>query len=276
MRRSPILSAVVWSTVSVAAGCGDDAPSFADAALANDAATVDGTPADASRAVADFPATVTTAIECGVAVPATVDVTITNSGPDPLVIASATASDGFAVATATPITIAAGASAALAVRPAPAVIGTDLAGSTRTGTLSFVTNESGDPTRTVALSAAIDGANLIIHDSSDPEGDPLGLLRMSSSACPQREQLFIHNIGNRPATLTAPTATGFAFGPFSPSAVVEADDYVVQPVTVSTNGLCGGTAVIRYEATGAVCSELPVALNATFSITGDSSNCFCS
>jgi hypothetical protein len=47
-------------------------------------------------------------------------------------------------------------------------------------------------------------------------------------------------------------------------------------VTVSTIGLCGGTAVIRYEATGAVCSELPAALNATFSITGDSSNCFCS
>jgi hypothetical protein len=267
MRRSPLLSAVVWSTVSVAAGCGDDAPSFADAAV--DAATVDGAPADASRAVAGFPASVTTAIECGVAVPAIVDVTITNSGPDPLVIASATASDGFAVVTATPITIAAGASAALAVRPAPAVIGTDIGGSTRTGTLSFVTNESGDPTRTVALSAAIDGASLVVRDSPEP-GDPLPVLSMSSTGCPPSTQLFIHNVGNRPATLTSPTATGFGFGAFSPSEVVEPDDYVVQPVGVVTSGRCAGTAAIRYQATGAICSEQPAVVNGVFMITGPS------
>jgi hypothetical protein len=274
MRRSPILSAVVWSTVSGAAllACGDDAPSFADAAVDAPPA-IDAPPADASRAVATYPAEVTAAITCGEAMPAAVDVAVTNTGPDALLITSATASEGFAVVTATPVTIAAGASAAIAVRPLAAVIGTDIGGTTRTGTLSFVTNEAGTPTHTVALAAAIDGANLVVRDTSEP-GDPIDVFRMSSTSCPPGSQLFIHNVGNRPATLTSPTANGFGFGAFSPSEVVEPDDYVVQPINVVTSGPCGGTASIRYQATGAICSEQPAVLTGIFTITGPTS-CSC-
>jgi hypothetical protein len=267
MRRTPLLSSVVWSTVSgvtlLLAGCGDDAPSFADARIADapvaDAASADGPSPDASLAVAMFPAEVTTfAAECGVAVPDTVDVSITNSGTEPLVIASATATGGFTVVTAAPITIAPGASAALTVRPPAAVIGTDIGGSTKDGVLSFVTNETGAPTRTVALASTVDGANLELRASSDIASKPLAAIAMmSSTGCPSPFEVFIHNTGNRHVQLAPPFASGFGFQGFSPSSSLPPGEYVVAPITASTLGDCEEQGEVQFAATGAVCTELP-------------------
>jgi hypothetical protein len=285
MRRTPLLSSVVWSTVSgvtlLLAGCGDDAPSFADARVADapaaDATLPDSTTVDASLAVAVFPAEVTTfAAECGVAVPETVDVTVMNSGTEPLVIASATATGGFAVVTAAPVTIAPGASAALTVRPPAAVIGTDIGGSTKEGVLSFVTNETGAPTRTVALESTVDGANLELRASSNPAGPALtAITMMSSTGCPSPFEVFIHNTGNRPVQLAQPSASGFGFQGFSPSSSLPPGEYVIAPMTASTDGPCEDQGTVFYAATGAVCTEQPIEIAASYEIVGPK-ECFCS
>jgi hypothetical protein len=285
MRRTPLLSSVVWSTVSgvtlLLAGCGDDAPSFADARIADapvaDAPSADAPSPDASLAVAMFPAEVTTfAAECGVAVPDTVDVSITNSGTEPLVIASATATGGFTVVTAAPITIGPGASAALTVRPPAAVIGTDIGGSTKQGTLSFVTNETGAPTRTVALASTVDGANLELRASSEVASKPLTTIAMmSSTGCPDAFEVFIHNTGNRQVQLADPSASGFGFRGFSPSSSLPPGEYVVAPISADANNECSDEGDVLFAATGAVCTELPIQISASYTMPGDS-GCFCS
>lgn len=276
MSRTPYLSCALWSTVSTlalaSAGCGDDELIFADARVI-DATVVDAAAADASLAMATFPATLTTTATCGVAVPATADVAVMNTGSEPLIIASATATGGFTVTTTTPLTIAPGASATLTVRPPAAVIGTDVGGTTKTGMLAFVTNETGAPTRTVALSATVNGANLALVDNA---GAALpAIMFTSGSGCPVSQEVFLRNTGNLAATVTSPSASGFGFGGFSPSAVVGAGETINQPVSVSTLGPCTGTATVSYQATGTICTTLPVTLNASFTISGQSS-CFCS
>jgi hypothetical protein len=285
MRRTPLLSSVVWSTVSgvtlLLAGCGDDATSFADARIADapvsDAPVPDAPPADASLAVAVFPAEVTTfAAECGVAVPETVDVTVMNSGTEPLVIASATATGGFTVVTAAPITIAPGASAALTVRPPAAVIGTDIGGSTKAGALSFVTNETGAPTRTVALASTVDGANLEFRASSNVADPVLTAITMiSSTGCPSPFEVFIHNTGNRAVQLARPSASGFGFQGFSPSSSLPPGEYVIAPISAETSNQCRDQGEVLFSATGSLCTEQPIQISASYSMPGDS-GCFCS
>jgi hypothetical protein len=190
------------------------------------------------------------------------------------VIASATATGGFTVVTAAPITIAPGASAALIVRPPAAVIGTDIGGSTKEGVLSFVTNETGAPTRTVALASTVDGANLEFRASSDIASKPLAAIAMmSSTGCPDAFEVFIHNTGNRQVQLAPPFASGFGFQGFSPSSSLPPGEYVVAPITASTLGDCEEQGEVQFAATGAVCTELPVQISASYTIDA---NCFCS
>lgn len=271
MRRAPLLSCALWSTVTAATllgvGCGEDEQVFVDAQA------IDAAQADASLAVAAFPASVTTSAACGVAVPATTDVTVMNTGSQDLVIASATASDGFTVTTATPITVTPGSSTALTVRPPASVIGTDVGGTTKIGTLSFVTNETGAPTRTVSLNVTVDGANLAIVDGA---GAPLpSVMFTATSSCPLSQEISIRNTGNQAATVQFPSASGFGFAGFSPSSAVGPGETILQPMSVYTLSPCNGTATVMYEASGTVCTTLPLTLDASFAIAGQSS-CFCS
>jgi hypothetical protein len=282
MRRTPLLSSVVWSTVSgvslLLAGCGDDGPSFADAAVVADAPSPpDASPTDASLATASFPAEVDTfSADCGVAIPDTVDVAIMNTGTQPLVIASASASNGFSVVTKVPVTIEPGASTALAVRPPESVIGTDIGGTVKLGTLSFVTNESGAPTRTVTLRSTVNGANIELRASSEPTSKPLtAISMMSSTGCPDAFEVFIHNTGNQQVQLQQPFASGFGFQGFSPSSSLPPGQYVVAPMTASTAGECTDQGTLSYQATGTVCTELPIEIPISYTITGQSA-CFCS
>lgn len=275
MRRAPLLSCALWSTVTTATllgGCGEDEQVFVDAA-GIDARAIDAVEADASLAVAAFPASLTTSAACGVAVPATTDVTVMNTGTQDLVIASASASGGFTVTTATPITITPGASAALTVRPPASVIGTDVGGSTKTGVLSFVTNETGAPTRTVALEVTVDGANLALVDGA---GAPLAsVMFTATSSCPSTQEISIRNTGNSGATVQLPSASGFGFAGFSPSSAVGPGETIISYVDVFTLSPCNGTATVMYQASGTVCTTLPLTLSASFAIAGQSS-CFCS
>ncbi|HVK76341.1 MAG TPA: hypothetical protein VM734_23610 [Kofleriaceae bacterium] len=261
MRRVPLLSCVLWTSLAV--GCGDDEPIFVDAAP----------PAlDASLATAEFAATLTMEADCGVASPPTVDLTITNTGTEPLVVSGASATGGFTVTTAEPLTIAPAGTGVLTVRPPAAVIGTDLGGTTKTGVLSFTTNETGAPTRTVDLASTINGANLVLADRED---QPLTMLSFAAaSGCPAPTTVRVRNTGNRDASLDDPSASGFGFGGFSPSSFVPAQGSVQHTVSVFTLGPCSGTATVSYEATGTVCTA-PLALPTTFTLPG-SSGCFCS
>lgn len=282
MRRTPLLSSVVWSTVSgvslLLAGCGDDGPSFADAAVVADARPADASATDASLATAVFPTDVDTfSADCGVAIPDTVDVSIMNSGTQPLVIASATASNGFTVVTKVPVTVEPGASTALAVRPPESVIGTDIGGTVKLGTLSFVTNENGAPTRTVTLRSTVNGANIELRASSDPTSKPLTAISlMASSGCPDPFEVYIHNTGNRQVQLANPSASGFGFGGYSPSSSLPPGTSVVAPISADAINECADQGIVSFAATGAVCTAQPVQLDASYRIGDGSSGCFCS
>ena len=259
MTRSRTLSLVLWSSLAGACG-GDGVGHLADAPPST------GTP------VASLATTLATMAECGVAVPDGVDLTVTNTGTADLVISAATADSGFTVTTTLPLTIAAGAHASVTVQPPASVIGTDIGGATKTGTLTLDTNESAAPTHTVSLTATVLGANIAFTDAN---GAPLTpMLTGTSGACPAPLAVFIHNSGTEAVTVGAGSASGFAFDGFSGGAVA-AGGVVMQDIRTFTQGGCSGAAAIVYPLTGTACTGPTVTLQATFNITGTSS-CFCS
>jgi hypothetical protein len=258
MTRSRTLSLVLWSSLAGACG-GDGVGHLPDA-------PVSGAP------VASFAPTLATMAECGVAVPVGADLTVTNTGTADLVISAATADSGFTVTTTLPLTIAAGAHASVTVQPPVSVIGTDIGGATKTGTLTLDTNESATPVHTVNLTATVLGANIAF---TDVNGAPItAMLTDATGACPAPLAVFIHNSGTEPLTIGVGSASGFAFDGFS-GGTVAAGGVVTQDIRPFTQGGCSGAAAITYQLTGMVCAGPTATLQATFNITGTSS-CFCS
>jgi hypothetical protein len=210
--------------------------------------------------------------DCGAAAPATVDVPVSNTGDAPLTITAASASGGFVVTSAIPMTIAAGASGVVSVRPPLAVVGTDLGGSVKTGTLSLVTNEIATPTRTAALASTVMGANISLVDAA---GNPLTSLAFTAdAACPAPQEVFVKNTGNVKVHLSPPPGTLFAAGFFSPSSLVDGGGTISDALRPFTSKACTATETISYASSGPRCTA-PATLQATFTITGQSS-CFCS
>jgi hypothetical protein len=208
--------------------------------------------------------------ECGVAVTPG-ELAIENQGTAPLVIDQATATGGFSIVTPLPVTIAPGAVAALRVAPPPAVIGTDVGGAQKTGVLTIVTNEGETPSRDIALTATVVGANIAITDATSAA---LTLTFSGSSGlCPAPQPAYLANTGNAPVTLDAGAASGLALSGFSGGTLDPGASAMVL-VWVTTGSACVGSGAVTYVVTGSACTTTPTVLQATFNITG-SSSCFC-
>jgi len=226
--------------------------------------------------VATFGTVPAMAASCGSTATTPVTFTVQNTGDAPLTITSATASGGFVLGTTFPMTIAANASATVTVRPPLAVIGTDVGGSTKSGTLSLVTNEIGNPTRNIALASTVMGANLVFTDTA---GNVVTSASFTATqACPARQTLYVKNTGNLSANVSITTANFqlFQYTGFSPSSTVAVApsigvSHVLSVWTVQN--ACTGTQAMQYAATGTIC-KLPGTLTASFNIGGQSS-CFC-
>lgn len=260
MRKAPLLSCLIWSSL---AACGDDSPTFVDAGRPIDAA------APAPRAI--VPASATAPATCGEAA-ATVDLTLGNQGQATLELTEAQITGGFALVTSLPITVAPGATTTVTVRAPMAVIGTDRAGVTRTGTLTFTSNQPGGLTP-IALESPVAGANLALVDT---EGTELTTLAFSAtSGCPAPQAVRIRNNGTQPATVTSPSGSSFSFGTLTPGATIAPGQTIEQTVSLFTLGPCAGTEMVSYDATGVVCTGPTVPLTLTFTVSSGSS-CYCS
>jgi hypothetical protein len=286
MRIAPLFSCVLWTV----AACGDDPVAFIDAreddAAASDAAATDAEDIDAPEIdaavdapidaallpMATLPTTASVGTTCGVSPAPTTDITVGNSGTADLVITAAAATGGFTVVTSFPVTVAPGATATLTIRAPQAVIGTNLAGTTMTGTLTLTSNESGG-SPTVALSSPVSGANLAL---SDVAGSPLTMLAFNAgSGCPASQTVRVTNTGNMVASINNASGSSFLFSGWSPSTTLGPGSSAQHTVSLYTFGPCTGSESVSYSASGSVCTVTPLPLSLTFNV-GSGSGCFCS
>jgi hypothetical protein len=203
---------------------------------------------------------------CGQAA-ATIAVAITNTA-DALIEIDANATGGFTIETALPLAIAAGATELLSVRAPVAVIGTDIPGTVKVGTLEI---RAGDATRTYPLTSTVVGASL---ELTDENGTPLSLAFDSDVTCPAPVTARLVNTGTTTAIIAfiatpRVAVDGFSDGPLAPGASMT---FSLRPVTASS---CTGSFELSFTATGDVCDTVPAVLPGDFSING-SSSCSCS
>lgn len=269
MRRTPILTAMLWT--ATAGACGDENPAIIDATIADgpafDAAV------DAPTVNLTYPTTLALGAECGGAT-TSADFMIENAGSTAVTVTTLAATAGFTVVASLPMTLAAGQSVAVTVTPPAAVIGTDRGGTTVTGTLTVTTAEAGALATTVALTSTITGANLELVDGG---GAAISTLTMGgTSVCPAPGFVGIRNSGNAPATIgvSVTSSSPFTFGSFA-SDIVMPGGTIDHQLSVFTFGPCEGTGTVEYSASGSVCTTTPAVLNVSYSIVG-SSSCFCS
>jgi hypothetical protein len=213
-------------------------------------------------------------VACGTGTPATVSVSIQNTGDAPLVL-NASASGGLVITSSTSMTIAAGASSAITLRPPASVIGSDLGGTTKSGTLTITTNEVTGATHQIPLASTVVGANLSLRNAAGARITSATFT--ADMACPASQAIFIANTGNADAQvfITTPNFQLFRFDDFGPSPSVPAGTSVSYRMRVWTvQSACAGNQQIEYSATGTLCTALPLTLQASFNITGQTS-CFC-
>lgn len=272
MSRTPVLTAMLWTSVGTATlGCGEVTTPIVDAAA------LDARPIDAEAVVDGPPPALSYAAglqmraECG-GVTEAATLTIDNVAGQAVTITSFATTGGFFIKTATPLAIAVGQQLQLVVTPPPAVIGTDRGGAEITGTLT-ITADVGGELPPVELKSTIVGANLELVDAAS---QPITAIALDSAdaSCPPPQTVFIRNQGNADADLFVSGASSFALGGFSPSSTVPAGGMVSHDVTVLSFSACAGSETFTYQATGLVCTD-PPALQASFNIAG-SSFCFCS
>jgi hypothetical protein len=208
---------------------------------------------------------------CGAQTGTTASIDIANDGDGELDVFSASADNGFTVITSLPLTIAPGERATIDVQAPAAVIGTDVPGGLKTGTLTLTTN---DALHTVDLISTVTGAELAVTSAMMP-GNPLVLdFQGSSGACPNVKGAIIENTGDADANVMISAGSGVALTGFA-SGVLPPGGNSSFTLRAITNGPCSGVGTVTYVATGDICSTTPTVLQATFTITG-SSSCLCS
>jgi hypothetical protein len=254
----PWLANLLWSVAAAgAAACGR---------LGFEARTA-GVDADASALTIASSLALESA--CGQPIPAAAALHVTNTGTDDVTLTDIQTTGGFALSTALPLTISAGATTALSIRPPAAIIGTDVPGAQKSGTLTITV---GADVHEVALTATVVGAALSVFNGT---GGALSLdLVGSSGACPTPAAGQIVNAGNRSVTLTFGGSPAFAIAGFS-GGVIDAGSSAAFSVRAITASGCTGAGVIMYTVTGDTCDATPGVLQASFTITGASS-CACS
>jgi hypothetical protein len=284
--RTSTFSQVLWLLTTVwLAACGrlgfdelgggvskplPDAPIAPDGqtadALTPDAppdATLDGPVAAPNIEVASSLALVTT---CGAA-PAESELVVTNTGTAELTIASATATNAFAV-TSGPTAIAAGDSATFAIAPPMAVVGTDRGGTSKTGTLTLMTNAG---TRTVQLAAAVQGANLAVSVTDIA-------FVASDGSCPGPRTVTISNTGNTSVAIDPLPADGVTLSGFTGGTI---DANSSTSVTIDPSRCGRSSTVLPFDAASGSSSDNAVCVTATVNITlnitaSSTSGCACS
>jgi len=283
--RTSQLATLLWiSTSTWLAGCGrlwfqgpdkDPAGSVPDAPLiepAIDAATdaaVDA-PDDvaiASAPVLDVAPSLTTTVSCGVA-PQQTSLMVTNKGNADLEITNATVTGAAFQLKSVPVMIAPGAMASFSILPPMAIVGTDLGGDVKRGTLKI---ESNAGNAMVDLEATIFGANLVM---TTPQ--PFSF-QGSSGACPSAQQVSIQNMGNSTASVEPHLAGPFGFG-FSSSSdrVLLPGETMIIDVRVVTSSACSGSGTVGFTASSGPICAITGQAPATYNILGSSSGCFCS
>lgn len=271
MSRTPALTAVLWTTVALTGvGCDDNDPAIVDAAPA-DAPAVDSQSIDASPPALSFSATLTMDAPCG-GKASSGSLEVTNLTATEVTVSSITATGGFTVLTFGPLTVPASGTASVEIMPPDSVIGTDVGGATKTGTLTLVADQGG-ALPTVALTATVVGANLTIGDETGAATSIA--LTSATSACPTPRAVFVRNSGNSSATIFSSGASNFALGSLSPSSDVAAGGAISQSISAFTFSACTGSEQLDYSVSGTVCSVTPLVLSASYTIAG-SSSCFCS
>lgn len=141
----------------------------------------------------------TMSLQCDGGASATETIFVRNTGDVPLTLTAPTISSGFTLQTLFPVTITAGDAVSIGVRATAAVIGTDRGGTSRTGTLTFRTNEIGAPERSVDIVAEINGANIDFESPINTQVSSL-MFTTSGGACPAPRPLGIRNSGNQPVS----------------------------------------------------------------------------
>ncbi|MEZ4400182.1 MAG: hypothetical protein R3B06_09195 [Kofleriaceae bacterium] len=278
MTRTPVLTAMLWTTVGGAMiGCGGSSAPIIDAAITDSQPldgqeVVDAPSVDAPTAPLTYAATLTMSATCGGATTAGT-LTITNTSAATVTITDITATGGFSPIFK-PTTIDAGLSITIDVVPPDAVIGTDRGGDMVTGTLTIASDAAG-ALPTVALTSVVHGANLGFVDAA---GNPISQLALTSATaeCPTPATVYIKNTGNETAQLFQSGASNFSTGGFMPSSDVAPGATVTQDIRVLTFGGCTASETVVYNVvSGPSCDSGAPGLPVTFNIAG-SSSCFCS
>lgn len=266
------------------AGASEHDDPLGGAAGSSEPAPDDGGSAGASESAvpapwAVFPDRLEVDVACGVAA-VSAEFVIQNRGSLPLVIASAKADSGYELGGAFPRTIAPRASEVVVVTPPAPKSGARI-GETSDGTLSFVTNESGETTHQVALTSTLFGAKLQFTDRDGaPLGTTLTLSHLGAQSCPDTLKYRVRNAGNLSFTLLGPTfpshfagtTTGMTGVEVAPDAEIE-----LQLAAVSGSGnVCSANGVLSFSGKGAFCDPIP-SLNVSWAATATSpaAGCMC-
>jgi len=169
-----------------------------------------------------------------------------------------------------PLTVAPGGSTTLAILPPPAVVGTDLAGATKSGTLVLTTNDPATPI--VDLVATVIGANVAFTSAAMPISQ---VMFSALSTCPAPQAVSMVNTGSLPATVAFTGTSNVTFSGFS-GGVLDASSSAAVILHAQTTGACGVPGgYLLYTVTGSVCTTTPAALTVKIDI-GGSTSCFCS
>jgi hypothetical protein len=180
--------------------------------------------------------------------------TITNSGSSPLTFSGVNSTTGYAqiVSSSAGVSIAPGDTGTIVIQARPPVIGTDAAG-TYGDTITFTTNELGNPTHSVPVTVTIHGVNL----SASP--NPVDF-----SSC-FNQSYTVTNTGDQDAFITAEEPypydySGISFdGIFSGSGVdLGAGSGVSENIYSEEQCSEDQTYDVVFDVSGNVCIPLPV------------------
>jgi hypothetical protein len=282
--RARVLSTLLWTSVAASNACHNsdysrDASVHPDGRNASDggSALTDASPPDAPLPSPDatpapkivVPASATLQSQCGEVSGATTIVPIINLGNADLVVSAVDADSGFS-ATSTvglPFTVPAGQSGEVLVTAPLAVIGTDVGGSTKPGTLTITSNAPGSPT-TVALGAVVNGAQLEFVDSA---GNPITTAAYDSdTVCPPDGVLYLKNVGNLSATVQSGNGSEyFQISGWDVGNTLAAGATAMATVTHEAgDGSCAGTQTLIFNvASPDTCSGSSLSIDLTFNIT---------
>ncbi len=203
---------------------------------------------------------------------------IQNNGAEPLTISNLSADSGYAVSADLPLIIAPSGLGTLSVT-APAPKANAKLGTTSSGSLSFDTNEPGNPTHHIKLETTLFGGSM---EFLDDNGEPLSPATLtldapSSVDCPSSATYRVHNTGNLAFRLNGPTYPAHIGGTTTgdDGILLAPDGYAEFRVGgVSLPGdACNGAGLVAFTVDSAYCGSAP-SLNVTWPL-GSLSSCAC-